>query len=133
MLLNLKWIIRAHSFPTPRPNCRGLGTPTFAKRIVGAVVDNIMKCSVYIIESLKTREYYIGSSYDPNLRLKLHNSGNVKATKYKRPYRLLFFQEFKNIKIARKVERKIKSWKRKNFIDKIITDKKIKIADNMGT
>jgi putative endonuclease len=85
-----------------------------------------MKGFVYILQSLKNNSYYIGSSLKPKERFKQHNKGFVKATKYKRPYKLVFKQEFKNIKIAQKMEIKIKKWKRKDFVVKIIEDGKIK-------
>ena len=85
-----------------------------------------MKSYVYILESLKNKSYYIGCSKDIEKRLKQHNNGQVKATKYKRPYCLVFSQEYLNIDLAHKVELKIKSWKRKDFIEKIIREKKIK-------
>lgn len=88
----------------------------------------MMKAYVYILQSIENYSYYIGSSTNVWNRLKQHNNGQVKSTKYKRPYKLVFYQEFDNIDIARKIEYKIKSWKRKDFIDKIIRDKKIKIA-----
>jgi predicted GIY-YIG superfamily endonuclease len=41
---------------------------------------------------------------------------------------LVFSQEFETLQLARIIEKKIKSWKRKDFIDKIIRDGFIKIA-----
>lgn len=81
---------------------------------------------VYILHSLKSNSYYVGSTLNVNRRIKQHNSGNVASTKYKRPYKLIFSQEFKDIQQARKVEKKIKSWKRRDFIEKIIEDGYIK-------
>ena len=91
-----------------------------------------MKGSVYIIKSLETKEYYIGSSKKPYFRLKQHNNGYVVATRYKRPYKLMFVQKFRDIKLAYRIEKKIKSWKRKDFIDKIIEDGVINFAKNKG-
>jgi putative endonuclease len=85
-----------------------------------------MKGFVYILKSIKCGEYYVGSSEDVKRRLSQHNSGNVKATELKRPYRLVFQHEFKDIYEAKKIERKIKNWKRKDFIEKIVRDGFIK-------
>ena len=85
-----------------------------------------MKPCLYIIQSLKNGSYYIGSTSDIETRLKFHNSGRVKATKYKRPYKLVFKQEFGDIKKAHQAELKIKSWKRRDFIEKIIKDGRFK-------
>ena len=87
-----------------------------------------MKCFVYIIRSLKNESFYIGSSTDPQKRLEEHNLGHTLFTKNNRPYKLVFTQEFKDISKARTVERKIKSWKRRDFIEKIIKDGKIRSA-----
>jgi putative endonuclease len=80
------------------------------------------KACLYILQSLKTDSYYIGITTNLAQRIRFHNSGYVKATKYKKPYKLVFRQEFQNIHLAHKAELKIKSWKRKDFIDKIIKD-----------
>lgn len=85
-----------------------------------------MEVYLYILQSLKNNSYYIGSTSNLDKRLKFHNSGYVKATKYKRPYKLVFCQKFDNIEIAHKAELKIKKWKRKDFIEKIIKDGKFK-------
>lgn len=81
---------------------------------------------VYILRSLKLGTYYIGSTKNISRRLKQHNSGNVTSTKYKRPFKLVFSQEFQTIQQACKVEKKIKSWKRRDFVEKIIRDGYIK-------
>jgi len=75
---------------------------------------------VYILQSLKNGSYYIGSTRNVQRRLEQHNSGNVQATKYKRPYKLVFFQEFASSREASMAEKKIRSWKRKDFIEKVI-------------
>lgn len=82
-----------------------------------------MKSYLYILKSLKNDSYYIGISHDVDKRIKQHNFGNVSATKNKRPYKIVFKQEYNNIASAHRAELKIKSWKRKDFIDKIVEDK----------
>jgi len=85
-----------------------------------------MKSYLYIIQSLRNGSYYVGSTMNLKSRIRFHNSGRVKATKYKGPYKLVFCQPFDKIELARKAELKIKHWKRKDFIEKIIRDKKLK-------
>jgi putative endonuclease len=87
-----------------------------------------MKSFLYILKSEKSGFFYVGSTTNLNTRLKFHNYGLGKATRYRRPYKLVFYQEFDNIKLAQKAEAKIKSWKRKNFIEKIIKDGFIKFV-----
>ncbi|MBI2263314.1 GIY-YIG nuclease family protein [Candidatus Berkelbacteria bacterium] len=81
-----------------------------------------MKAYLYIIQSLKNGTYYVGSTLNYEERFKQHNWGQVKSTRNKRPYKLVFYQEFPDIDMARKAERRIKKWKRKDFIEKIIKD-----------
>jgi len=80
-----------------------------------------MKVWVYIIQSLKDERYYIGSSTDPNKRLiEEHNKGRVFSTKRYLPWKLVFKQEYSDIKIAMLTEKKLKSYKSRKILDKII-------------
>lgn len=88
-----------------------------------------MSAFIYVIQSTKNDSYYVGSAEDVLKRLRQHNAGGVASTKYKRPYKLVFSQEFDSIIEAKKAEKKIKSWKRKDFIEKIIADGKLKFLD----
>ena len=63
---------------------------------------------VYLLKSLKDKRQYIGSTTDIRRRLKEHNLGFVKSTKYRRPLILLGYQECKILKQARQLERKYK-------------------------
>jgi putative endonuclease len=85
------------------------------------------KCFVYILR-LKNNRFYIGSTTDINGRLRRHEIGSVKATEYLRPIKLEFFQEYNNINLARKIEHRLKRFKRKDFIEKIIKDGLIKMG-----
>ncbi len=49
---------------------------------------------VYILQSLKDQRTYVGYTKDIRQRLERHNSGRVRATKYRRPLRLLFTESF---------------------------------------
>ena len=82
---------------------------------------------VYILQSIKSGCYYIGCSQDVKHRLLEHNSGDVVATKSKGPWELRFFQEYDNMTIARKVEYKLKKLKRRDILERIISEREIKI------
>lgn len=114
--------MRAISFPTSRLNSREYGIPTAS---VGTAGD-MNKCSVYILRSLKNDSLYIGSASDISRRLKQHNGGNVKATRYRCPYKLEFSQEYPDTITARRIECKLKKWKRRDYLERIIKDGKIK-------
>lgn len=77
---------------------------------------------VYILKSEKSGRLYIGSSEDVEARINRHNQGIVSATKNFCPWKLMFKQEFQNLTIARAVESKLKRYKRKDFLEKIIKD-----------
>ena len=79
-----------------------------------------MKGYLYILQSLKNRSYYIGSTKNVELRLKQHNAGAVKATRHKGPYKLVFQQEFVSIVFASRAEKRVKGWKRRDYIEKMI-------------
>jgi len=83
---------------------------------------------VYVLRSLKNNRFYIGSTTDIFERLKKHERGGVTATKYLRPLKLELFQQFDNFSIARKVEFKLKKFKRRDFLDKIVRDGMIKMG-----
>ena len=81
---------------------------------------------VYILQSEDGR-YYIGSTIDLNRRLLQHAQGQTPTTqRFKNP-RLVFSQKYPSLTIARKIELRLKKLKRKDYIDKIITDGYIKI------
>ena len=82
---------------------------------------------VYIIESEKNGRYYLGSTQDLENRLREHNNGEVAATKYLRPLRLIFSQQFESVSMARRVEYKLKRYKSRRILEKVIADGKILI------
>lgn len=77
---------------------------------------------VYILQSIKTGVYYIGSSKDYQSRLKQHNAGRVTYTRNLRPWKLVFFQEYESIKLAKTIERRLKNYKSRKIIEKIVKD-----------
>ena len=85
-----------------------------------------MKSFVYILKS-GSDKYYIGSTNDLPRRLEQHRSGHTPSTKRMGELELVFSQEYDNLKDARNVEFRIKKFKRKDFIEKIIKESCIKI------
>ena len=51
---------------------------------------------VYILESLKTKKFYIGTTEDLKRRIREHNSGNSNFTSWSGPYKLIWYSAFKN-------------------------------------
>jgi putative endonuclease len=78
---------------------------------------------VYVLRSLKNDSYYIGYASDLERRLKQHNDGLVKATKYKRPFEIIYTEQFDSGTEARKREFLLKSKKSRKYIDWLIAQK----------
>ena len=78
---------------------------------------------VYILQSSKNGNYYIGSTSDIITRIDYHNKGRVKATKNLRPWILLSFIPRSSIVEAKNAEYRLKQYKRRDIIEKVIHDK----------
>ena len=84
----------------------------------------IMKACVYILRCSNGR-YYIGSTNDLDRRIQEHQRGHTASIRYVLPVELVFSQEFDNIQIARSEEYRIKKYKNKEIVERIIQDGRI--------
>jgi putative endonuclease len=75
---------------------------------------------LYILKSKSYDKYYVGSSQNPMLRLSYHNSIEKGFTSRYRPWEIVFEQEFESKEKALSAERKIKKWKSKVMIERVI-------------
>jgi len=66
---------------------------------------------VYVLESKKDRRLYIGFTSDLRERIKEHKNGQVDSTRYRRPLELIYYEAYKDEKIAKKREVRLKSGK----------------------
>lgn len=66
---------------------------------------------VYVLQSKKDERHYIGFTIDLKNRFKEHSSGKVRATFYRRPLELVYYECYKNREIAQKRERQLKGGK----------------------
>lgn len=66
---------------------------------------------VYILESIKDNNLYTGSTKNLKRRLKDHNSGKVKSTQKRKPFKGVYFEEYSTLSEARKRESYLKSIK----------------------
>jgi len=80
-----------------------------------------MSYFLYILKSQSTEKYYTGISANPELRLSYHNTFEKGFTSRYRPWEIVFTKEFESKEIAHQAELKIKSWKSKTMIEKIIS------------
>ena len=87
-----------------------------------------MSYYLYILKSEVKDTYYIGSSDDPVGRLSYHNSEHKGHTQRFRPWILVCQLQFETRREAMQAERKVKSWKSKRMIRRLI-DKQIDIKD----
>jgi putative endonuclease len=77
---------------------------------------------VYILLSLKTNKFYVGSTSNIDDRLNRHQSGYSKATKAGVPWKMVYTEQFHLKSDALKRELEIKSWKSHAKIEKLISD-----------
>jgi len=66
---------------------------------------------VYILQSEKDNNYYIGSTSDVLKRLKYHNAGLQRSTRHRIPFKLVYQETWSTKTAALKREREIKSYK----------------------
>ncbi|MBU1043871.1 GIY-YIG nuclease family protein [Candidatus Parcubacteria bacterium] len=72
----------------------------------------ILKCS--------DGSYYTGSTKDLVKRIRTHKSGKVKYTKSRLPVDLVFVKELDNYSLAFIFESKVKSWKKRKSIERML-------------
>ncbi len=82
--------------------------------------------SVYILEDA-TGRYYVGSTVNLTKRLRQHELRHSQTTRNMLRPVLVFSQEYASLAEARALEFKIKKWKRRDFIEKIVKDGYIKV------
>ena len=72
--------------------------------------------TVYILQSLKDKRTYVGCTHDLDNRIKEHNFGEVQSTKSRRPFKLIYKEEFLDKYEAFKREKHFKSsWGRRQL------------------
>jgi putative endonuclease len=77
---------------------------------------------VYILQSSKNKSLYIGYTNDLKKRLKEHNDGRSLATKFFRPYKIIFYEAFFSQKDAKSRELYLKSGWGFRSIKKLLND-----------
>ncbi|AEA44521.1 Excinuclease ABC C subunit domain protein [Fluviicola taffensis DSM 16823] len=74
----------------------------------------------YILYSSSKDKFYIGSSENPPERLKKHNNKNKGFTNQTHDWKIVFTQGFDTRAEAMAFEKKIKNWKSRSMIQKLI-------------
>ena len=75
---------------------------------------------VYILYSSNYERYYVGQTNDLSDRLRRHNSGYVRSTKYYAPWELVYFEEFETRAQAMKRESALKGLKSSFALRKLV-------------
>ncbi|PIZ64450.1 hypothetical protein CO051_04760 [Candidatus Roizmanbacteria bacterium CG_4_9_14_0_2_um_filter_39_13] len=83
--------------------------------------------TLYILKSEKYNRYYIGSTNNLKRRLAEHNLGKTLSTKFIRPLKAVFIQDYEMIEEARSIERKLKKFKSRIILERIISEGCIKV------
>lgn len=63
----------------------------------------------YVLRSLKDNNFYIGFTTNLDSRMKEHLNGNVKSTKYRRPFKLVYYEVSFNLASAIHREKYLKT------------------------
>lgn len=77
---------------------------------------------VYVLISLKTGRYYVGSTQDLEDRMARHNGGRSKATKGGVPWKLVHSETFSTRAEAVHREGAIKAWKSRLMIERLVEE-----------
>jgi len=83
---------------------------------------------VYILRSLRNGTFYIGSTGDLERRIFEHKEGRSTYTREILPIELVFNQRYKTLKMARRIEYRLKRLRRKDIIERIIREGIIRIV-----
>ena len=79
-----------------------------------------MFCYVYVLQSEKDDKLYIGFTPDLKKRLEIHNLGLSKATKYRVPFVLVYYEVYRNKKDALDREKFFKTGWGRQYIKKVL-------------
>jgi len=77
---------------------------------------------VYVLESCKNNQWYIGQSSNLKLRLKEHNDGKSIHTKRNLPWKLIFYVSFIEKSDSIRFEKYLKSGYGRKFLKNCIRD-----------
>ena len=73
---------------------------------------------VYVLESLKDKKRYIGFTTNLSERIKAHNNGQSFATKFRLPFKPIYFEGCTNEQDAKRREKYLKTTGGRRFLSK---------------
>lgn len=86
-----------------------------------------MKGFVYILQHSRSGHFYIGSTDNIERRIREHKRGTTATTKRLGSFHVCLVQEYPTLLIARKIERRLKALKRRDYVEKIIKERYIRM------
>jgi len=75
---------------------------------------------IYVLQSQTDGSYYIGMTGDIEKRMREHNFGRTGYASLKRPWKLVYAEQYETRSEARKRELYLKSLKNKKYLERII-------------
>ena len=88
--------------------------------------------SLYILQSEKTGQYYVGSTTDLDRRLSEQQRGHTPSTRKRGPWKLIHREDFATLLEARQRETEIKRWKSARLIKKLVPARQSVRAGRLG-
>lgn len=79
---------------------------------------------VYILESLKDNRLYIGYTNSIRRRVGDHNLGKVQATRFRRPFKLIYYEAYINQQDATEREKYFKTGWGRTHLKKVLKNYK---------
>ncbi len=79
---------------------------------------------VYVLKSKTHRTRYVGSTQNVEARLKMHNEGNVRYTSGRRPWELVYVEEFPTQLESLQREKSLKMGRGRAELDGILSERK---------
>ena len=77
---------------------------------------------VYIIKSLKDKKIYIGHTQNLMKRFQEHNSGLIKSTKNRKPFKLIYYEASNTLKDAVNREKSLKTGFGRAYLKRRLSD-----------
>ena len=73
-------------------------------------------CYVYVLQSLRDKQFYVGLTRNLSARLQAHNNGLVNSTKKRIPFELVYWEGCRDESDAAQRERYLKTAWEKRYI-----------------
>ncbi len=75
---------------------------------------------VYVLRSDKDKKLYSGYTHDLRKRFEAHNKGEVKVTKHRIPFSIIYYEAYQNQQDATAREKYFKTQWGRNYLKKIL-------------